>query len=735
MKLNFKTLSMMMVGAALALTSCSSEEPLNGNQDNAQGEGIGYMAFTISTDQTRAGDSEYGSDNTDGNDVTVGDEIFNDGNANEYAICPNTKANLAIFFTSDDKVFGASYLTPFDHKVDSDNHVTGSHEGQDSESNNTKYPEQFYTYVTRWNNTDHDNAKPAKVLVLLNVDPGTLSDLVATAQELKDEKTALTQILAQTKKTANFGIYNYNSTDYFSMSNSVYVNNGSVICATDIDEKVYPTPEEALEDKVVVYVERMLAKFELTFAGEDGSILRLTSNSKNGILIKPSTTSGEAAKLNYVAEYTGKEDNLDFPVYQPVAWRVFVGNWGINAVEPENYYFKNIKSDSEYFDAYNSFPLHRSYWAESVNYNTTENFPTQYRPTTNEDGGNDPNKQYFGIATPNSFATGNGQTNTDGTNKETTLTYYSFNHFSKRGVYKYAPERTYGDKAVKGLAGYGPYRFGSHFLVGAQLVLWDEETDKPLDPKARDYGRLYMDNVKDLWAAYNFYFGDEKSYIRYAYHRMVSQFADGRLHTLKAGTTTKEYQTKGDQAVLYVDKEMTKPLKVKDAAEFFTTVAAHEIHGDGKRMIALKDEEKLNGKKLYYKKVEKVEVDGKMVEMDVAVELTPEDLNIIAFNLTESASRFFEGKMYYAIPVQHNQGKSNVENRVAVIKDGEYEVGQFGTVRNHWYSLKINKIGSVGTPVEDPNQPIIPDPEDIYNIALEIVVLPWHKIDNGSVDL
>lgn len=713
MKLSFKTISMLMAGAAFALTSCSSEEPISNGPDGIEGEGIGYMAFSISTDQTRA-DSEFAGDQDGNPDFSKKDnEWFSDGQPNEYAICPNAKANLAIFF-SNGAIFGASYLTPFDDKDDTDH--KGPH--TDSPDDRIDYPEQFYTYVTRWNNTNDE--KPNQVLVLLNVNPDILKAIENDAKS-KSSSLNLEDVLKKTEATANYGIYKFNDTEYFSMSNSVYFDkDANKMTATAISEdKVCTTPEKALENKVTVYVERMLSKFELTFGGD-----KLTSTSKGGIKIDPTN----AAKINYVANFAGTEDNLDYPAYTPVTWSIAIGNWGINAVERNNYYFKQLYNINFFGSngTWNAPDFHRSYWALSESYSSdgisvddnTNKFPTQYRPTDNEDGGNKSANSHFGITNPSSFATKTGQTDEG----ETKLTYYSFNHYTKRGAYKYAPERTFGadDNVFPGLNGYGPYRFASHYLVLAQLVLSEDAENKngnPLDDATTWEGN-YLSGVKDKWAAYNFYFGNVESYIRYAYHRMVSQFADGRAHTLTSGSYTETYQTKGDKAVLYKDEALTKPLAVKDAPDYFTTTSALEIHGDGKVMLALRD-----GQKLWYKKA-----NGE------AQELTAADITNIAFNLAESAKHFKKGKMYYAIPVQHLFGKTNGKT-VEVKKDGEYQVGQFGTVRNHWYKLNVKTIGNVGTPIDDPDQPIIPDPEDIYNIALEIVVLPWHYINNGDVDL
>ena len=704
MRFNFKTISMFMAGAALFMTSCSQDDSLNGGGVTPpEGTGIGYMAFSISTDLTRAADSEFAGDqNGTPAFPEVGDEIFSDGQPNEYAICPNTQANLAIFFTGN-QVFGASYLTPFEKGNDKGH---PSHDG---------YPEQFYTYVTRWINTD--NKKPDKVLVLLNVDPDKLKEIETQAKQWAQDETsdALHQIYVKTAATEKFGVYTFSGEDYFTMTNSSYVVDSDLALGAAIDGKVYETPEQALENRVVVYVERTLSKFELTF-NVDGKNTPLTSQDLKGILITPSNKENTSiAKINYVKEYTGKEDNLDFPDYTPVDWDIYIGNWGINGVERENYYFKHVNPEAEYFGkevAWNVPGLHRSYWAESQNYLVGVNplYPTQYRPTLNEAGGNDREKPNWGI--DNYETMSDGKTSKD----QTVLTYYSFNQFKKRGTYKYAPERTYGSAA--GLVGYGPYRYASNYLVCAQLVLKKDAEGHDIDDPETTEG-LYLKNVGDKWAAYNFYFADEASYIRYAYHRMVSQFADGRQHVLVNGANgNKTYQTNSDKAQLYIDDALENPLKVADAAKYFATVPAMEIHGDGKRMLALRE-----GAELWYKN-----------QNGDPVKLTADDINVIAFNLAESAKHFTNGMMYYSIPVQHNFGLSK-GSTTTVEKKGEYKLGQFGTVRNHWYVLNINTIGNVGTPVDNPNQPIIPDPEDIYNIALEIVVLPWHKIDNGSVDL
>ena len=60
----------MFAFGALIMASCSSEEPVNNNVAD-DSEGVGYLAFRIANDNTRAGESN---------------EIFSNGDANDYAM-------------------------------------------------------------------------------------------------------------------------------------------------------------------------------------------------------------------------------------------------------------------------------------------------------------------------------------------------------------------------------------------------------------------------------------------------------------------------------------------------------------------------------------------------------------------------------------------------------------------------------------------------------------------------
>lgn len=678
-------LYLVALGAmAFGLASCSSEEPKNiGPVDS---EGIGYMSFTISSDQSRS--------RAEG-DVDIDNEIFNNGDENEYAVCPNNLSNAALFFDEDGTFYGMSNLQAFNN--------TGM--GHDETHDNNGYPEKYYTYITRWRNTSA-KAKPTQVIVVLNANPDQLDAIAQAQTKLADVKTLMYETFDDNGNYV-YGVYKYNNVDYFTMTNSTFFNGGDMTVTQISEDQVCETAEKALENPVTVYVERILAKFQLYF-GENGD--ELTSNTIN-VTMEPVNAKGEAAKVNYVTSYTGTEDNIDYPAYTTAGWKAYIVNWAINGLEKDGYLIKKV-GNQDYWNGWNNGSLHRSYWGESPSYKEEgmEGFTTQYRPTDYDIDADKYADMFYGNSGYWSEEDPHEQWNT--------LHYISFSDLKNRARFKYTAERTYSAEA--GRKGYGPYRYASHYLIGAQLLI--EGVDDAVTTTPDNTGRLV--GVADKYYAYNFFWVGEKAkedYIRYAYRRMATQVADGRTHTMTINKVTNSIT--GLDGTLYTDNQGTK-LEVADAAKYFTTAPAQVIHGDGKVVLSL-----IEGKELYVR----TEEEGQ----SVYTKLTDAQITNMIYTYSEPARHYNQGAMYYAIPVQHNQGKSAASNTVKIDKDSDvlYNIGQFGTVRNHWYRLSVKAINSIGTPVDDPDQPIIPDPEDEYYVALEIVILPWHVIDNGEANL
>ena len=88
--------------------------------------------------------------------------------------------------------------------------------------------------------------------------------------------------------------------------------------------------------------------------------------------------------------------------------------------------------------------------------------------------------------------------------------------------------------------------------------------------------------------------------------------------------------------------------------------------------------------------------------------------------VVEPANMYREGKMYYAIPIEH-YGAAN---------DGTTEKnpleGNYGVVRNNFYKVSIGTFKSLGHGIDDVDEPIVPgDRKKPYYLAAKINILSW----------
>lgn len=190
------------------------------------------------------------------------------------------------------------------------------------------------------------------------------------------------------------------------------------------------------------------------------------------------------------------------------------------------------------------------------------------------------------------------------------------------------------------------------------------------------------------------------------------------------------------------------------ATDVFTIAPAYTVKGDGKVTIALGQNTEYGYEdsmvNLYYLPKNLIDENGQpIVSYDAdqngiiddneqgnntPVQFTRNQLVSLIYGITNVADCYKNGMMYYAVPIQHYIAVGKGEDYV--IDYDKIYTGDYGVVRNHWYKFTINAIAKPGIPVHDPNQPIIPnyDMEDRY-IGFEVVILPWHIVDNGNVTL
>ena len=88
--------------------------------------------------------------------------------------------------------------------------------------------------------------------------------------------------------------------------------------------------------------------------------------------------------------------------------------------------------------------------------------------------------------------------------------------------------------------------------------------------------------------------------------------------------------------------------------------------------------------------------------------------------VVEPANMYREGRMYYAIPIEHYGAA--VDNPT----DKNPLEGNYGVVRNNFYQVSIGTFKSLGHGIDDVSEPIVPgDRKKPYYLAAKINILSW----------
>lgn len=670
---------MMLAAAALCLQGCRDvalspepevEVPGGGIEDSA----TGWFAFTIN--ETNPGTKadihkEYDDDYSHY-------EWFNRGTSDERAIIDDAASNRVLFFNTDGSFYGSAKLTKVG--TGKDNIFVGR-----QPSSVPVMPTRFLAVV---------NGDPAR-LDALDVDldaagAGALDLALNYLQELDPEDPE--------SEAAYEG--------YLTMSSSMWqTEDDELIDGVLIkdDFHFFETREEALlpENLLTFHVERVVAKVtvrvregELSFGKGDAIVLE------------------GASKVKVRMEYQTAE-GVDKDVIS--TWRANLASWGINGTEKNTYLFKRLEDNpstsypwhigTQYYSRWSAFLLYRSYWAVDENYYTGF-YPDQYRIALDEDGVEAGSTKTVYDPT---YSSDEGLVQAD-----YTLIYRSYEAFGTRADNKYAVENTY-DEVVLSDEEYNtrPWlRCGTHVILTAQLII--DEVDKDLDLTAVDeHG--FIKGVEDKYFSNGMYWS-HKALIEQAVATLVSNIYHNNPQAPIRDVFTGE-------DVEFIDNDEKNPLvdngpvvaedgvaiSADNAHDYFELTPAFIKGGDGWVTIRLKDGHTLSAK----------HADGTLTE------ITESQLVSYIYRFTNLARHFTEGRMYYALPIKHNVDSKNFEKGLEKVSTADY-----GFVRNHWYRLTINEVLLPGTPVDDPDQPIIPNNEpDDKSLGVNVEIIPWHIVD------
>lgn len=307
MKIKSLLLGMMTCVALAACTNQDLVENEGGNGvDNSTAKAyIGIKIATPSNNFSRA----------------VGDVNGEDGGFENGSDAEQTINNcLFLFYNADGTYAGEGQYTG-KLEIESTNP-----DGSSVEANTTA----VVVLKGNQNNEDEKVNYPSQVVAFLNLPK-------EVEAKLKDKE--LKEAMLITKKASEIDFANTEKgKENFIMTNSAYLDNSSVKCATPVTENNFAENEAtALKNPITIYVERVAVKVIMT---EGEELNKKTPN----IDIKYNSESGHQLKLH-------------------------IDGWGINGVNKNTYLLKNIDS-SWSFTAWNWNDAKnlRSYWAKDTNY-------------------------------------------------------------------------------------------------------------------------------------------------------------------------------------------------------------------------------------------------------------------------------------------------------------------------------------------------------------------------------
>lgn len=673
---------------------------------------------------------------------------FESGTHEEHKIGP--KGNYVILFDGDGNLFGVYPLTmTVQDKVHNDT--------PDNEIREGDYLRLVHVY-------SRNGKLPESCLVVLNASDDFCKKL--DEYDRKRFKATLSEVLEEVwyddekpldeKKPEDIGFAD-SEHKYFTMTNSIYLDGTDKKDVVSVKNNIYPTIQEAINKPTTVYVERMVAKMSFFKKGEGARTdekgyykLRDTWNDSGDI--RPDLTSDEQVWL-----YDGYDDsdnakdpddpndlgNLKIKNITPYC-RIQVTGWGFNALETESHFFKKIES-KQYFDGYSwsDATKYRSYWSEDPHY--AESYPWQYRyAVDNRDIGH-----YSDVHNPSP------------------LKNYSYNEFYKgldvNEDVVYIPENTYGEDVLKAdYDGRTNLLAGTHLIVCAELLIDKVALEKPKEGEIIIPGSEYrtIDLYRDrIGVYYKKQVDCLAELVRQFNHDLKSQstmkfdYYDWTVNSTDSKTTDEHDNTRltakctGDYQLYYGDEVLT-PAKVRELAgeADITLSTAYVKDGDGKLLpwtdgwindLTIKNS-KGDQLKIYagdYDLAEeelkehnnthnqgKDEFKYQKLKEPVRETATTNDIKSLLLEWVGAIDYFNQGKMYYAAPVLHNAAS---DPKTANMQ----KLGHFGVVRNHWYKFTLTDILRLGTPVSEPEEPIVPNrvkTNDQLNLKVEII--NWHEI-------
>ena len=658
---------------AVSLSSCSSENYSdNTNPDVTPDENNDRLYFSM---RVRTSSSE---------NLEVDSPDYIDGSEFEHAVdFSGMSENVIIFFNADYQYKGYSLLE-FD-RLSAQGSVVGTTDAEEIAFVGFLHVDYHEAY----------NMEKYGLLVL------NAHDITTALDQLNERKTAVTikDVLNMVDTSTDTHIAG-RSGNYFTMTSTAYLTKGtdgwkhSILVEIDRD-KVFSTRDQAIvRPAVVAYVERMASKFSFKASGADD---------ETNLSFSPSDGRAQVIVCNYI---NGQ------PSYNNRNWTCSVTGWGISKYEPIIHYFRNIVNETTdvnsypysygtdinltgqpFFNGWNRASDHRCFWAVDINYQDGI-YPTQYRQAVDN-----PSINYYGKE-----------------NKQPSLAYLSYNDLStdfselktnKDGATLYSTENTFPDTRNNGL---WQHDFaGCELIIGAQIHIHTvSETQSDYDLFRNRLGIFYPSKT-DFATYFITTFNNQlssQSTMSFRYYDWSNPANNGEATMRSLPINNRNYK------LYYKDQPLT-PEMMAALAKF--TIPATIENGDGK-VIPWIEGMSIGRRAIDPNTYEEYGDIEKLV-------VSSNEFKSLIYDWVGAFDHFNKGKMTYSVPIRYKAS----EQKVSASTDRP-TIGDYGVVRNMWYSFDLLEINNLGTPVDDLNQKIIPYKTSLENsIMMEIKAIDWHK--------
>ena len=468
-------------------------------------------------------------------------------------------------------------------------------------------------------------------------------------------------------------------------------------------------------------------------------------------------------------------DQFYDPVTEDRNWRAEITGWNMNAIEHQEYLFKKINQTgySSFFNNWNPpTGYYRTYWAEDPYYDQRD-YPWQFRESVNiPDDIYNPGWTSSSKQVPD-YTSGYQD---GGQNNSNQLRNFSYNTLNESDFDRavYIPEHTYNQGAVgltaTSLDGRRDLLAGTHLILPAVVHMADDNGSNfnAIDFYRDNSGVCYKSARDCVWSMVRNFNNALISQTRMRF-RQYDWSTQSRGMDLYAVPVEGQngggfYQVYYNERLLTherIFKELTEedcenllaPATIKDGdgkrvlkAQGFTIQNSHGNHLPIYFLYTLGNDEtydsRWNNSGLYlgttasrkvvnqsaYDQLKQLAANdgdkntttrqqiistlGSNVSSSEVTTQANNDVWSLIYEWCGAVDHFNGGRMYYASPLKTDETQD-----------------VYGSVRNTWYKYQITDLVGIGIPVDDPDQPIVPNWDKIKTarLNLRIGICPWEE--------